>query len=243
MPEYKQVTLKDPKTGDYLVPRVYGTLGYQVVDGETLPPFDPALDAKTLEGHPAEYFAQASHTHTTSQVTGLDSEISSLKSSVSNGKSLIASAITDKGISTASDATFQTMANNIGNIATGDSVLFGYASASSAGQRVITINTGKSLPSIKKFMMFLVSRYQIHVMYETGVAFFLYDSSRLSGVHDIIMTLDDPYSCAYTAAGHVLWGTCSINQSGSTITITTPTNYVWWYSDNYGADYMYYVIY
>ena len=37
----------------------------------------------------------------------------SLKTSVSNGKSLIASAITDKGISTASDATFQTMASNI----------------------------------------------------------------------------------------------------------------------------------
>ena len=45
-------------------------------------------------------------------------EINNLKSSVSNGKSLIASAITDKGVSTASNATFQTMANNIGNIST-----------------------------------------------------------------------------------------------------------------------------
>lgn len=36
--------------------------------------------------------------------------------SVSNGKSLIASAITDKGLSTAADATFQTMANNINSI-------------------------------------------------------------------------------------------------------------------------------
>jgi len=44
------------------------------------------------------------------------SDISDLKTSVSNGKSLIASAITDKGVSTASDATFQTMADNIGNI-------------------------------------------------------------------------------------------------------------------------------
>ena len=39
-----------------------------------------------------------------------------LKTSVSNGKSLIASAITDKGVSTASDATFQTMSNNIRKI-------------------------------------------------------------------------------------------------------------------------------
>ena len=41
MPEYKQVTLKDPKTGDYLVPRVYGTLGYQIVEGQTISPLQP----------------------------------------------------------------------------------------------------------------------------------------------------------------------------------------------------------
>ena len=39
--------------------------------------------------------------------------------SVSNGKSLIASAITDKGIATAADATFQVMATNIGKISSG----------------------------------------------------------------------------------------------------------------------------
>ena len=51
-----------------------------------------------------------------SMIVAANSEISSLKSSVSEGKSLIASAITDKGVSTASDATFQTMSNNIRNI-------------------------------------------------------------------------------------------------------------------------------
>ena len=39
--------------------------------------------------------------------------------SVSNGKSLVASAITDMGVETASDATFEIMANNIGSIETG----------------------------------------------------------------------------------------------------------------------------
>ena len=72
--------------------------------------------ALSVEGHIHTGYAASSHTHTTSQVTGLDTELSSLKSSVSNGKSLIASAITDKGVSTASNATFQTMAYNIGNI-------------------------------------------------------------------------------------------------------------------------------
>ena len=47
---------------------------------------------------------------------GLKSDIDSCFQSVSEGKSAIASAITDKGVSTASDATFQTMANNIAKI-------------------------------------------------------------------------------------------------------------------------------
>lgn len=40
--------------------------------------------------------------------------------SVSDGKLLVASAITDKGVSTEDDATFQVMANNINDIATGN---------------------------------------------------------------------------------------------------------------------------
>lgn len=45
--------------------------------------------------------------------------IDGLKSSVSDGKSLIASAITDKGVDTAQDAAFSQMAENIGQISTG----------------------------------------------------------------------------------------------------------------------------
>ena len=41
------------------------------------------------------------------------SSVDSLFTSVSNGKALVASAITDKGIQTASDATFQQMSDNI----------------------------------------------------------------------------------------------------------------------------------
>ena len=46
------------------------------------------------------------------------SEISSLKSSVSSGKSQIASAITGKGVSTSSSASFSTMASNISSLTT-----------------------------------------------------------------------------------------------------------------------------
>lgn len=54
----------------------------------------------------------------TTRTPAWKAEVDSLKTSVSNGKSLIASAITDKGVSTASDATFQVMADNIENIPT-----------------------------------------------------------------------------------------------------------------------------
>ena len=51
-----------------------------------------------------------------SMIVNANTEISSLKSSVSNGKSAVASAITDKGVSTSATASFNTMANNIRNI-------------------------------------------------------------------------------------------------------------------------------
>lgn len=46
----------------------------------------------------------------------LNKKITDLKKSVSDGKSAVASAITANGVSTASDASFATMAENIGNI-------------------------------------------------------------------------------------------------------------------------------
>lgn len=49
----------------------------------------------------------------------LNSDVTSLKTSVSSGKSLVASAVTGKGVQTAADAPFQTIANNINVIPTG----------------------------------------------------------------------------------------------------------------------------
>ena len=52
----------------------------------------------------------------TTEKASLVAAINELFQSVSNGKTLVASAITDKGISTSSDATFSIMAQNIGLI-------------------------------------------------------------------------------------------------------------------------------
>ena len=172
MASFKQVTLKDPTTGDYLSPRVYGAIEYEVVeDGEVTPPYD--MNADTLQGHPAsdfllkteytpvdlsEYlktatadtkyaavdhnhngvYAPATHTHSISQITGLQSELNSLKSSVSNGKSAVASAITDKGVSTSATASFEQMAANIAAISTKDMIRL-YQSGTAIGSRTIKI--------------------------------------------------------------------------------------------------------
>ena len=62
-----------------------------------------------------------------SNYSNLQEDMVELKNSVSDGKALVASAITDKGVATASDATFNVMASNIRNIPTGDADnLFGY---------------------------------------------------------------------------------------------------------------------
>ena len=51
-----------------------------------------------------------------SSIDTLNTEVNSLKSSVSNGKSLIAAAVTDKGVPTAASDSFTTMSNNIRKI-------------------------------------------------------------------------------------------------------------------------------
>lgn len=54
--------------------------------------------------------------------TDVQGAVTELFTSVSDGKSAIAAAITDKGVTTAADATFQQMANNILDIQTGGGV-------------------------------------------------------------------------------------------------------------------------
>ena len=65
----------------------------------------------------AECDASASGGKGTTQVASakalseLNSNVNDLKKSVSDGKTLVANAITDKGVATATDATFEIMAN------------------------------------------------------------------------------------------------------------------------------------
>lgn len=76
----------------------------------------------------------ATYVHPSSIQCSAATEINSLKSSVSSGKASIASAITGKGISTSSSASFSTMASNIRNLQTAStSELIQVASAGTSG--------------------------------------------------------------------------------------------------------------
>ena len=66
--------------------------------------------------HPTTKQCNYVYTHPSEIQCNAASEINSLKTSVSSGKSQIASAITDKGVSTSSSASFSTMASNIRKI-------------------------------------------------------------------------------------------------------------------------------
>ena len=72
MPNVKQVILKDPKTGQYLSPRVYGALTYEPVPegGGSVPPYEGAVNEDMLNAA-LETKADVNHTHTISQITDM----------------------------------------------------------------------------------------------------------------------------------------------------------------------------
>ena len=83
----------------------------------------------------------------------------SLKTSVSNGKSAVASAITDKGVSTSATATFSTMASNIRAISTLEIPTdenSGYITTGSSNGVEIILH--KSTPRPKKYLLHYLQR-------------------------------------------------------------------------------------
>lgn len=81
----------------------------------------------------------------TNAINNLNQGQENLFQSVSSGKSKIAGAITDKGVSTSATATFDTMANNIRNIPTGGGEIpEGYVNTSDANATASDIVVGKT---------------------------------------------------------------------------------------------------
>ena len=87
------------------------------------------------------------------QIKAVNETVNTLKKSVSDGKTKVANAITDKGVETATDATFDVMAENISKIETGGGELHGATLAVSTeestlfGQTVTLTLNGASVGS------------------------------------------------------------------------------------------------
>lgn len=85
-------------------------------------------------------------------------KLDEIKNSVSNGKALVANAITAKGVTTATDASFETMANNIASIVTGSTgsrTAYGTGTAKGSSSEVHYIQvTGLSFRPSKALIWF-----------------------------------------------------------------------------------------
>ena len=123
-------TLKD---GDIdVLPRTVAS-AVQTADGSTVEQKINSIEAPDLSIYATTAYVDGqvdvlessisglSQTTTTQgeNISALETEVDDLKNSVSDGKTLVANAITAKGVTTATTASFQIMANNIAAISTG----------------------------------------------------------------------------------------------------------------------------
>ena len=103
------------------------------------------------------------------QLNALSAEDINLKNSVSNGKALVANAITAKGVTTATTADFQTMANNIASIGAMPSSLSSQVVYSTAEGQVNTDYSNSytllKTVTVERPILFVVSKSQLYMPY------------------------------------------------------------------------------
>lgn len=100
-----------------------------------------------------------------------------LFTSVSNGKTSVAAAITGKGIPTAADAPFATMAANIGQIITGKKFATGTVTSSNTPEGILWMQTGVSQQGYYVTVTGLGFRPETIVLTLGGVTMFTYRAS------------------------------------------------------------------
>ena len=135
----KQVTLRDPITNDILIPKTFG-IEYEATEEVLTPPF--VQNADTLGGNAPTYYAK-------------QSDLDQCFQSVSEGKTLIAAAVTDKGVPTAAEASFAIIASNICNIATGFKIYTkeNMSFSTNGGYLTITLPEGITWKDVKYLYM------------------------------------------------------------------------------------------
>ena len=127
--------------------------------------------------------AQTSSIITANNVQGA---IDQLFTSVSNGKQQIASAITDKGVSTSANDSFATMAENIGKISTGVNMVSATAIAN-GGQANEALTFTFSSISVPQYAFLCYTTPSTEQFYITNFAFTFYAYSTISNQSAITM--------------------------------------------------------
>ena len=107
------VQLKSPEGEN-----VYPIISAEMIKDKNGETYDLSSMKESVDGMGSTYATKIELSSVSSTVSELSSDVQECFQSVSEGKSAIAAAVTDKGVETAADATFQQIATNVGNIST-----------------------------------------------------------------------------------------------------------------------------
>ena len=151
----------------------------------------------------------------------VDDETNKLKKSVSDGKTKVANAITAKGVTTATDATFATMANNISQIESGG---YKYASGTvsspnvSGSGSVALASTGLGNITVMQIIAIFTPSDEYSLVTDYEPLFVVEDS--LCGLSGMIL-LSDAIRCDVVAGNNGYIPTISLSYRNGTIYANT----------------------
>lgn len=168
------------------------------------------------------------HYHPSEGWSAWSPSIQQLFQSVSNGKSQVANAITQKGVPTSPDAEFATMANNIGQIQTGKKYARGSGTLQRVGQYLRIVVTGLDFkPSI-----ILISRMgmpETNVMWKSiyvdGNAFM--PASTSINMYTYYNSRDTSFNTVYGALAHSSYGGFEMNVASYVQGVDETGTYTW----------------
>lgn len=133
-------TTQNTKRKFNMIQNTDGTVSFEdVTDYSQVGDTFGAADMNAITGTVNELNSNLTNTNT--NVANLSNSVNSCFQSASSGKATVASAITAMGVSTASDATYATMATNIKKITTGQKVIY-LGTGTSFDVRTVCNNNG-----------------------------------------------------------------------------------------------------
>ena len=129
----------------------YAMLTYTVIDGDT---YERSFNSDNAVGLIVNDTGWRKIIKGDTRITTLETRVNELFQSVSSGKTLVANAITGKGVSTATNATFATMATNIGKISGGykEETKSLIVTSNSTGTQTLTFTFSANVIAVKQIV-------------------------------------------------------------------------------------------